>query len=98
VRVHRKWKDGDRIELELPLTARLEAIDGEHPETVALLVGPVVLFAVTDAQPAVTRAQLLAARKNGTQSWQVETADGAMKMLPFTAISDEQYSTYLRVS
>jgi DUF1680 family protein len=98
VRVHRKWKDGDRIELELPLTARLEAIDGEHPETAALLVGPVVLFAVTDAQPAVTRAQLLAARKNGTQSWQVETADGAMKMLPFTAISDEQYSTYLRVS
>jgi len=97
VRVHRKWKDGDRIELELPLTARLEAIDGEHPETVALLVGPVVLFAVTDAQPAVTRAQLLAARKNGTQSWQVEMADGAMKMLPFTAISDEQYSTYLRV-
>jgi DUF1680 family protein len=98
VRVQRKWKDGDRIELELPLTARLEAIDGEHPETAALLVGPVVLFAVTDAQPAVTRAQLLAARKNGTQSWQVETADGAMKMLPFTAISDEQYSTYLRVS
>jgi len=97
VRVQRKWKDGDRIELELPLTARLEAIDGEHPETAALLVGPVVLFAVTDAQPAVTRAQLLAARKNGTQSWQVETADGAMKMLPFTAISDEQYSTYLRV-
>jgi len=96
-RVQRKWKNGDRIELELPLTARLEAIDGEHPETVALLVGPVVLFAVTDAQPAVTRAQLLAARKNGTQSWQVEMADGAMKMLPFTAISDEQYSTYLRV-
>jgi len=97
VRVQRKWKDGDRIELELPLTARLEAIDGEHPETVALLVGPVVLFAVKDAQPAVTRSQLLAARTNGTQSWQVETADGAMKMLPFTAISDEQYSTYLRV-
>jgi hypothetical protein len=29
--------------------------------------------------------------------WQVSTAHGAMTMLPFTAIEDEQYSTYLKV-
>ena len=96
-RVQRKWKNGDRIELELPLTARLEAIDAQHPETVALLVGPVVLFAVTGGEPKVTRTQLLAAKKIGAQSWQVETAGGAMKMLPFTAIEDQEYTTYLRV-
>jgi len=95
--VQRKWTNGDRIELALPLTARLEAIDAQHPETVALLVGPVVLFAVTGGEPKVTRTQLLAARKIGAQSWQVETAGGAMKMLPFTAIEDQEYSTYLRV-
>jgi DUF1680 family protein len=97
-RVQRKWKDGDRIDVELPLTARLEAIDAQHPETVALLVGPVVLFAVTDSQPAVTRPQLLAAKKTGAQSWHVETAGGSMKMLPFSVIRDEQYTTYFRVS
>ncbi len=43
-RVSRQWKDGDRIELELPLKTRLEAIDANHPETVAVLVGPLVLF------------------------------------------------------
>jgi DUF1680 family protein len=96
--VRREWKDGDRIDLELPLRARLEAIDAQHPDTVALLVGPVVLFAVTDSQPAVTRAQLLAAKKTGAQSWHVETAGGAMRMLPFTGIGDEQYTTYFRVS
>jgi DUF1680 family protein len=96
-RVQRQWKTGDRIEVELPMTARLEAIDPQHADTVALLVGPVVLFAVTDSEPKVTRAQLLAAKKNGAQSWQVETAGGAMKMLPFTAIGEEQYSTYVRV-
>ena len=63
----------------------------------ALLVGPVVLFAVTDAEPKVTRAQLLSAKKNGAQSWRVESVGGTMKMLPFTAIREEQYSTYLRV-
>lgn len=80
------------------MTARLEAIDAQHPETVALLVGPLVLFAVTDSQLAVTRAQLLAARKTASGVWNVETASGAMKMMPFPAIEDQAYTTYLRAT
>ena len=95
--VWREWKDGDRIEVELPLKARLEAVDPQHAETVALVVGPIVLFALTESAPTVTRAQLLAAKKTGTQSWRIETASGAMKILPFTAIEDQGYTTYLRV-
>jgi uncharacterized protein len=96
--VRRKWKTGDRIDLELPMKARLEAVDSQHADTVALVVGPLVLFAVTDTDPKITRAQLLAVTKTGLQSWQVETASGPIKMLPFTAIGEEQYSTYLRVT
>jgi hypothetical protein len=66
-------------------------------DTVALLVGPVVLFAITDSQPPVTRAQLLAAKRTGKQVWEVQTSSGAMRMVPFTSIQDEGYSTYLRV-
>lgn len=97
-RVERTWKNGDRIDLELPLSTRLEPIDRAHADTVALLAGPVVLFAITDSQPAVTKAQLLAAKRTGTRSWQVETNAGAMKTLPFTEIQDEEYSTYLRTA
>jgi len=97
-RVQRQWKNGDRIELELPIANRLEAIDAQHPDTVALMNGPLVLFAITDAAPEVTRAQLLAASKSGRQKWQVESATGALTMLPFTEIADEPYSTYLRLS
>ena len=50
--IRRQWKSGDRVELELPMTYRLEAIDAQHPETVALMYGPLVLFAITDAPPA----------------------------------------------
>lgn len=96
--VRRHWNSGDRVELELPMKARLEEVDRQHPETVGLLVGPVVLFAVTDREPRVTRAQMLAVNRTDAQNWQVETADGPMKMLPFTAIGDEPYSTYLRVT
>ena len=94
--LRRQWKSGDRIELELPMTTRLEAIDVQHPETVALMNGPLVLFAIANAAPAVTRKQLLAATRSGSQRWAVETASGPMTLLPFTEIRDEQYATYLR--
>ena len=95
--MQRKWKTGDRIELELPLPMRLEAIDPRHSETVALVSGPLVLFAMTDSQPSLTRAQLLAARKTGPEAWEVASAGGPLRMLPFTAINDEPYTTYLRM-
>jgi uncharacterized protein len=93
--VRRSWRTGDHIELDLPLAKRLQSLDLRHPKTVALLCGPLVLFAITDTQPVVNSRQLLAAKKTGQQNWQVETAAAPLKMLPFTAIADEQYSTYL---
>ena len=96
--IQRPWKTGNRIEVELPLTKRLEPIDARHPKTVALLCGPLVLFAVTEAQPAVSGKQLLSAKNVGDQKWQVDTAAAPLTMLPFTAISDEPYSTYLLVT
>ena len=97
-RVQRSWKSGDRVDLELPMKTRLEAVDPQHADTVSLLLGPVVLFAMTDADPHVTRAQLLAAKETGAGSWQVETTNGTLKMLPFAAIGEEPYSTYLRIA
>jgi DUF1680 family protein len=96
-RVELQWKDGDRIDLELPMKARLEAIDAQHPETVALLVGPIVLFALGDP-PAVTRAQLLAVKKMVPDVWHVNAGGEVLKLMPFTAIEDQEYTTYLRVS
>jgi hypothetical protein len=93
--IHRRWKTGDRIELDLPLAKRLEPVDPQHPQIVALLSGPLVLFAIAQTAPTVTTRQLLTAKKMGPQDWQVETASGPLKMMPFTAISQERYSTYL---
>ena len=96
-RVQREWKNGDRIELELPLTTRLEAIDAQHPDTVALLVGPLVLFG--DQVPGLTRAHLLAAKRMAPGIWHV-SPDGnlVMKMLSWTVLEDQPYTTYLRVT
>jgi len=126
-RVRRTWKNGDRVELDLPMPLHLESIDERHPDTVALVSGPLVLFAVIDTAPAavpgqastpavitessghtitslysrdvppVTADQLLSARKTGPQRWQVPVERGELTMLPFTAITNQQYSTYLIV-
>jgi DUF1680 family protein len=97
--IERRWKDGDRIELNLPLPMRLEPIDPEHPDTVALVRGPLVLFAVTDEAPRVSRAQLLAARAvpGNPAAWQAESAGGALKLQPFFTMEDQRYTTYMRV-
>jgi uncharacterized protein len=100
--LRREWKTGDRIELELPLKVRLEAIDARHTDTVALLRGPLVLLAVkqqqSDPLPQVSREQLLAARRVSDRAWEVSAADRTVMMLPFTSLGERPYTTYVKVS
>src|SRR5262249_7422209 len=94
--ISRQWKSGDHIDLELPRKLRLESIDSNHPNTVALLSGPIVLFPIQekDSQPAFVRSELLAARQTRPRLWE----SGTQKFLPYVAIDDEQYSTYVEVT
>ena len=99
--VRRTWKTGDRVELELPLRMRLEAIDAQHEDTVALMRGPLVLMAVKERQEAplakLTRAQLLAARRVSERQWQADSVHGPATLLPFTWLGSRPYSTYVQV-
>jgi hypothetical protein len=92
------WKSGDVVELELPSKLRVEAIDAAHPEVVALMNGPLVLFAKTESQPALTRKQVLGARRNGGSEWMIDTGLGRVQMVPFTEVGDAAYTTYLKLS
>lgn len=96
--VRRTWKDGDRIELELPMPLRLEAVDANHSNLVALLQGPLVLFAIADAQPTFEKNGLLQAKatNNSKGDWLAMSAGGSsVTMRPFMNIDKESYSTYV---
>lgn len=96
--VRRTWKDGDRVELELPMPLRLESVDANHPEIVALLQGPLVLFAVTDSQPTFDRNALMQAKaaNNAPGDWLANSSNGsAITMRPFMNIDKENYSAYV---
>jgi hypothetical protein len=100
--VKRTWKNGDRVELELPLPARLEAIDSQHPNTVAVMCGPLVLFALkplqTSPMPSFGKDALLNLQRISQREWQVRGGDATYRLVPFTEIGSEPYTTYLRTT
>jgi DUF1680 family protein len=97
--IEREWKDGDRIELEFDLPTRLQAVDPQHPNNVALLAGPLCLFAVGAPDQTFTRQQLLNAKQTvaGSTNWTVQSSAGPITLRSFPAIRNEKYRLYLAV-
>src|SRR5215469_14428732 len=95
----RTWKDGDRIEVEFEMPLRLEAVEPESPRDVALMRGPLALFAIGDVSSRLSRQQLLAAVPvtSNSDDWTVATDSGRLTMCPFLAIMSEKYRLYNRV-
>lgn len=94
------WKEGDRIEIELPMPLRLEAVDANHPNLVALVQGPLVLMAIADSQPTFDPQALLRAKpvNNDLGDWTATSASGGdVTMRPFMKIDKESYSTYVQI-
>ncbi len=96
----RTWKNGDRVEYEIGMPLRLEAVDAQTPQLVALSHGPVALFAVGQLPASFTRAQLLAASAAGASSedWIVQGDKRKVTLRPFAAIGDEDYQLYQNVA
>jgi DUF1680 family protein len=98
-RIRREWKDGDRIEYTIDRPLRLEAVDAQHPNTVALLCGPLTLFGINSPDSRFTRAQLLGARQmgQGSEQWRAQSAVAPVSFQPFVPIRDQRYRLYHEV-
>ena len=91
--IERAWKDGDRIDLELPMPVRLVPINAHHPDVVALMRGPQVLFALAQ-RPTFARSKLLSVQRAQDGQWQA----GGVRFAPFTAIQEAPYTAYIRLA
>ena len=96
LKLDRTWKNGDRIELSLEMPLRLVPLDPGHPDLVALMRGPVALFAVLPAPQRLNRTALLSAERVSASSsdWRVTTDGEPLTMRPFATITTERYRLY----
>jgi DUF1680 family protein len=98
--IEREWRSGDRVELDLPLRQRLQAVDGEHPNLVALLSGPLVLMRILDDEPAGTaplsRRSLLAAERvlGDKHQWTISHSSQQLQLRAFADIDAQRYRAY----
>lgn len=103
-RLERVWRQGDEVTLTLPMALRLEALPMNggpmHLDTVALMRGPQVLFAVRDPWESgvlsVPANALLSADQTGESEWTVRTAMGPRRFVPWTEIGQRMYTTYVK--
>jgi hypothetical protein len=104
--VERLWRSGDTVELHLAPSLRLEPLPADggqcHPDTVALMWGPLVLFAIREPGETgpltVPRDTLHRANRTGPMEWAVETGGQRRTMVPFVEVGDRLYSTYITAS
>ena len=88
--IGRVWNDRDVVELTLPMTNRLQPIDEQHENLVALMRGPVMLVAVNQ--------ELKIPRSAVPEDSSRAITAGEVKFVPFYRVRDERYTTYFTMT
>jgi DUF1680 family protein len=94
--VRRRWTSGDTLTIEFPLQFRHAAIDDLHPETVALLRGPLVYVErnPADSESAHANPETLRAGDKTSGVFSSHIGSSTRTYAPFYLVRDESYTMY----
>ncbi|MDR3793455.1 MAG: glycoside hydrolase family 127 protein [Terracidiphilus sp.] len=92
--LHRTWMNGDKVTLNLPLDFRTEPIDDLHPNTVALMRGPLLYVQLNPPTGSERLANLDALRALDKTSGVFAEQKNARVHVPFYFVQNETYTTY----
>ncbi len=101
--IRRRWQANDAIQVRLPFPLRLEPIDEEHPDTVALMWGPLMLVAL-DSPLEIPRKSVSAASQglkpsaHAPLTFDLPRTQGTQHFVPFYRVQDEVYTTYVQAT
>jgi DUF1680 family protein len=99
--IHRRWQNHDTVQIGLPFAFRLEPVDEQHPDTAALMWGPLMLVAL-DTPVEIPRTALtpvqggLKANPYNASQFELPRAPEKLRFKPFYQVQDEIYTTYIR--
>ena len=96
--LRRVWRNHDTIQIGLPFSSRQQPIDAQHPHTVALMRGPLMLVALDPPMK-------MAGKLNSTQGWkrvpfaaqtfEMTAASESVRLTPFYTVGQQSYTTYI---
>ena len=94
----RRWTSGDTLTCEFPLQFRTEVIDDLHPETVALLRGPLVYVEKnpTDGEAAHANPETLRSASEAPGVFSSHLGNHNRTYAPFYFVRDEAYTMYAK--
>lgn len=93
----RRWRKGDRIDVTLPFSFRAVPVDDQHPDTVAVMYGPLMLTAVDPPERLSATASALTRMPPappGPLEFICRATGGDVRMRPFYRVQREPYTTY----
>jgi DUF1680 family protein len=92
--IEREWHDGDAVDLRIPLTMRMEPVDRQHPDRVAVVRGPVVLVLEGAYHDPNFRLPM---RDEDLEAWLLPEPGGPARGVWSTALPPADYPTVFRV-
>jgi DUF1680 family protein len=92
--VARTWTSGDRVEIRIPLTMRMEPVDSRHPDRVAVVRGPVVLVLEGAYHDPNFRLPM---RDADLEAWLVPEAGSLPRGIWSVGMEEPRYATMFRV-
>jgi hypothetical protein len=92
--IARTWSRGDRVDIRIPLTMRLQPVDAQHPDRVAVMRGPVVFVLEGAYHDPNFRLPL---RDEDLEGWLIPEAGTLPRGVWSTGLPKTQYPTSLRV-
>ncbi len=94
-----RWRSGDRIQIKLPFSFRTKRVDAQHPDLVGVMRGPLMLVALDPklklARQALRDPGAIKPAPRAPQSFELQAPSQELVFVPFYAVKDETYTTYL---
>ncbi len=100
--VHRRWQNNDTIQVTLPFSFRIEPVDEQHPNIVALMHGPLMMMVMN---PEVTLPRQSLDSQGGIKpvpyqamTFEVQEPPKEARFEPFYKVQGETYTSYLTLA
>ncbi len=99
--IRRRWQTNDTVQIRLPFSFWNQPIDEQHPNTVALMWGPLMLVALDPAlelprNSISTSPEKLKASAYSPLTFELSRAPEKLLFVPFYRVHDEVYTTYVQ--